>query len=47
MLVSPQAMCRLRPIATAGVPGSVAPMTSKSPADMCARYHSEGTFAAR
>ena len=32
-LVAPQAMKRLRPSATAGVPGSVAPMTSKSPAD--------------
>ena len=36
---------RLRPMATAGVPGSVAPMTSKSPADMCARYQSDGTRA--
>ena len=46
-LVSPQAMKRLRPIATAGVPGSVAPMTSKSPADRCARYQSDGICAPR
>ena len=29
-------------MAIAGAPGSVAPMTSKSPADMCARYQSRG-----
>ncbi len=46
-LVSPQAMNLLRPMATAGAPGSVAPMTSKSPADRCARYQSDGTCAPR
>ena len=46
-LVSPQAMKRLRPIAMAGAPGSVAPMTSKSPAERCARYQSEGIWAPR
>src|SRR4051812_40732508 len=35
-------MKRLRPRATAGVPGNVPPMTSKSPAEMCARYQVEG-----
>src|SRR3954463_2235448 len=46
-LVSPHAMYLLRPIATAGAPGSVAPITSKSPADRCARYHSDGICAPR
>src|SRR5439155_17574239 len=44
---SPQAMNRLRPMATAGVPGSVAPMTSASPAEIWARYHNEGICAPR
>src|SRR5215467_5235126 len=46
-LVSPQAMNLLRPMTTAGVPGSVAPMTSNSPADKCARYHNDGICASR
>src|ERR1043166_735145 len=46
-LVSPQAMYLLRPITIAGAPGSVAPITSKSPADRCARYHSDGICASR
>jgi hypothetical protein len=46
-LVSPHAMNLLRPIATAGAPGSVAPITSKSPADRCARYQSDGICAPR
>ena len=41
------AMKRFRPMATAGAPGSVAPITSKSPADMCARYQSDGTCVPR
>src|SRR5262245_65667256 len=40
-------MKRLRPSATAGAPGSVAPMTSKSGADRCARYQVEGTRVPR
>src|SRR5207237_9872673 len=43
----PQATNRLRPSATAGVPGSVAPMTSKSPADRWARYQIEGSLVPR
>src|SRR3954467_476535 len=46
-LVSPHAMYLLRPITTAGAPGSVAPITSKSPAERCARYHSDGICASR
>src|SRR5215475_4432540 len=40
-------MNRLRPMTTAGVPGSVAPMTSNSPAERCARYHNDGICASR
>src|SRR4051812_42632773 len=40
-------MNRLRPSATAGAPGKVAPMISKSPPFTCARYHVEGTRALR
>src|SRR5262245_41272049 len=40
-------MKRLRPMATAGVPGSVAPIMSKSPAETCARYHVDGAFELR
>src|SRR5215467_1439008 len=36
-----------RPMTTAGAPGSGAPMTSKSPADKCARYHKDGICASR
>src|SRR3954466_9070071 len=35
------------PSATAGAPGSVAPITSKSPADMCARYQVDGSLVPR
>src|SRR4249920_2706858 len=35
-------MKRLRPSATAGVPGNVPPITSKSPAETCARYQVDG-----
>src|SRR5205807_6986770 len=45
--VAPHAMYLLRPMATAGTPGSVAPITSKSPADMCARYHVDGARVPR
>src|SRR6185312_5238082 len=45
--VSPHAMYLFRPMTTAGAPGSVAPMTSKSPADRCARYQSDGICASR
>src|SRR5262245_23775912 len=37
----------LRPSATAGVPGSVAPMISKSPPLTCARYHVDGSRVPR
>src|SRR3954469_21548662 len=40
-------MNRLRPRTTAGAPGSVAPMISKSPPDTCARYQVDGTCALR
>src|SRR4051812_46584396 len=40
-------MKRLRPSATAGAPGSVAPIISKSPPDTCARYHVDGNRALR
>src|SRR3954471_3402356 len=40
-------MYLLRPMTTAGAPGSVAPITSKSPADRCARYQSDGICAPR
>src|SRR5712692_538456 len=40
-------MNRLRPRATAGAPGSVAPITSKSPAEISARYQVVGRCALR
>src|SRR5262245_6131363 len=40
-------MKRLRPSATAGAPGSVAPITSKPGAEMCARYHVDGSRVPR
>src|SRR5438874_10905400 len=40
-------MKRLRPSATAGAPGSVAPMVSKSPPETCARYQVDGSRALR
>src|SRR5436190_14450259 len=40
-------MKRLRPSAMAGAPGSVAPTTSKSGADTCARYHVDGSRVPR
>src|SRR5579872_2028015 len=40
-------MKRLRPSATAGAPGSVAPMISKSPPVTWARYHVDGIRALR
>src|SRR5437660_3106074 len=40
-------MKRLRPSATAGAPGSVAPVISKSPPVTCARYHVDGSRALR
>src|SRR5436309_6253754 len=43
----PHAIWRLRPSVIAGVPGSVEPIASKSPADMCARYHTDGSLVAR
>src|SRR5712692_9013419 len=43
----PHAMKRLRPRTTAGVPGSVPPITSKSPADMWARYQVDGSRVPR
>jgi hypothetical protein len=46
-LVAPQAIDRLRPSAIAGVPGNVPPMTSKSPAETCARYHVDGSRVPR
>src|SRR5262245_4639302 len=46
-LVSPQAMNLLRPMTTAGVQGRVAPMTSNSPEDTCARYHNAIICASR
>src|SRR5271154_973216 len=38
-------MYRFLPSATAGAPGSVAPITSKSPPVTCARYHVDGMAA--
>src|SRR5712692_2212359 len=38
-------MKRLRPSATAGAPGSVAPIVSKSPPETCARYQVDGSRA--
>ena len=46
-MVAPHAMKRLRPSATAGAPGRVAPAISKSPPLMCARYHVDGSRAPR
>src|SRR5262245_47606751 len=40
-------MNRLRPSATAGAPGSVAPMISKSPPTRCARYQVDGSRVPR
>src|SRR5947208_16895772 len=37
-------MKRLRPMAMAGVPGSVAPIASNSPPETCARYQVDGAF---
>ena len=47
VLVKPQASARLRPSSGKGSPGSVAPTTSNSGVEMCARYQTLGISSRR